>query len=113
MNFKIRSGVVEIKAPDVTARLTKLEGMLEFDPDDPGAARAELEIDMRALEAGDDYKKWKLSTDVDAGTHAKAAVTLMRFDDLHEEIAGRYRGTLTVQVEWRGKTTTLKLKGQA
>jgi polyisoprenoid-binding protein YceI len=113
MNFKIQRGVVEIKGPDATARLSRLEGTLEFDPDDESIALGELTIDMRALDAGDQYKNWKLATDVDAASHPKATVTLVRIDDLHEEIAGRYRGAVTVQIQWRGHAAQVKVKGQA
>ena len=117
MRYRLQRGTVTVTARtsvhDTTTRFSRLAGTIDFDADDPAAARAELAIDMRAFDAGDGFKNWKLKDVIDADAHPTATFTLARFDEIREATAGRWTATALGQVRWRGHQPMVKVKGQA
>ncbi len=117
MRYKIQRGLVEITAKsgarETTAKFSKVEGTIEFDPDAPWAAQVDIQIDMRIFDAGDKFKNWKLKEELDADAHPTATLILARVDDAHEITAGSFTGTATGQVKWRDHAPMVKLKGKA
>jgi polyisoprenoid-binding protein YceI len=117
MKYKVQRGLVEVKARssihDTTTKFAKVEGTIDFDPDAPSTARAEIAVDMRVFDAGDRFKNWKLKTDLEPDQHPTATFTLARLEETREITAGRFQATAVGQVRWRGKAPDVKVKGQA
>jgi len=117
MKYKVQRGHVEVKARapghDTVARFSKLDGTIDFDPDNPQAGRAELALDMRHLDAGDKLKNWKLKTDLEPDTYPTASFTLARFQDIHEVTAGQFTATALGQLRYRDKMPMIHVKGLA
>jgi polyisoprenoid-binding protein YceI len=117
MRYRVQRGLVEVKARssihDTDTRFARLEGWIEFDPDNTPATRAEISVDMRVFDAGDKLKNWKLKSDLEPDKHPTAAFTLARLEDAHEPSAGRFEARARGQLRWRGRSVDLRLKGQA
>ena len=117
MRYKLQRGLVEVKARssvhDTTTKYSKIEGTIDFDPDNTAAAQAELTVDMRVFDAGDRLKNWKLKSDLDPDSHPTATFTLAGFDEIHEVTAGQYTAVAKGQLKWRGKVPMIKIKGKA
>ncbi len=117
MKYKVQRGLVEVKARsaihDTTTRWSKLSGEIEFDPDQPQTARAEIAVDMRAFDAGDRFKNWKIKSDLDPDAHPTATFTLARLESVHEPTSGKFQARAVGQLRWRGKGVDLKIKGDA
>ncbi len=117
MRYKIQRGQVDVKARssvhDTTTRYAKIEGTIDFDPDDPNAARAEIQVDMRVFDAGDRLKNWKLRSDLEPDKHPIASFTLARFADIHEPTAGQFNATAIGQLRWRDRGPNITVKGSA
>jgi polyisoprenoid-binding protein YceI len=117
MKFKVQRGVLEVKARskihDTTTRYTKLEGTIDFDPDDPKNAKAEISVDMRVFDAGDRFKNWKIKGDLEPDKHPTASFTLMRIESIREATSSRFEAEAVGQLRWRGKATDVEVKGTA
>jgi len=113
--YRVVKGRVKVKAsssPDVTT-WSKLSGTIQLDPAPPLGARAELSVDMRSFEAGDWFKNWKLKGDLDPTAHPTARFVLMRFDGLREASPGQLEATAVGQLQWRGQTAEIRVRGKA
>jgi hypothetical protein len=111
----VTKGRVTVKArssADVTT-WSKLSGTIQLDLDQPLGARAEMSVDMRAFEAGDWFKHWQLEGDMDPRAHPTATFMLMRFEGLREASAGQLEATAVGQLQWRGKTAEVRVRGTA
>jgi polyisoprenoid-binding protein YceI len=117
MRYNVQRGLVEVKARsaihDTMTKWTKVTGTVSFDADDPAAALAEIEVDMRSFDAGDRFKNWKLKSDLDPDAHPTARFVLSRLDEVREELAGRFVATGVGQLRWRGKSVDIKVRGKA
>jgi polyisoprenoid-binding protein YceI len=117
MKYTVQRGRVEVKARssihDTNTVWAKVTGTIDFDPDKTDAARAEIQVDMRAFDAGDRLKNWKIKGDLDPDSHPTATFTLMRFDQINEKTAGDFEAVAVGQLAWRGKTPSIKVKGKA
>lgn len=117
MKFKVQRGLVEVKARskvhDTTTRYNKIEGTIDFDPDEPKGARAELSVDMRVFDAGDRFKNWKIKSDLDPDQHPTATFTLTRIESISEVTSGRFEARAVGQIKWRGRSVDVKVKGTA
>ena len=117
MRFRVQRGVVEVKARssihDTDTKFSKLEGWIEFDPDAPAGARAEISVDMRVFDAGDKLKNWKLRSDLEPDKHPTATFILMRLENAHEPGAGRFEAAAVGQLRWRGRSPDIRVRGQA
>jgi polyisoprenoid-binding protein YceI len=117
MKFTVQRGLVEVKARsaihDTVTRWSRVGGVIRFDADDPGAAHAEIEVDMRSFDAGDRLKNWKLKSDLDPDSHPTAQFVLGRLDQVHEEVAGRFVAGGVGQLQWRGKRVDIAVRGKA
>jgi polyisoprenoid-binding protein YceI len=87
-------------------RFTGVRGMFSYDPENPGAARADVEIDVASLWLGDaDWEKKMRSRDFfDAERHATMRFVSTRFEPTGERTA-LLRGELTL----RGVTRPVEL----
>jgi polyisoprenoid-binding protein YceI len=117
MRYLVQRGLVAVKARssihDTTTRFDKLQGTIEFDPDVTAETRAELSVDMRAYDAGDRFKNWKLKSDLDPEAHPTATFALMRLTSIHEKVSGRYQAAAVGQLQWRGKAVDVQVQGEA
>jgi len=115
--FKVFRGLVQVKARssihDTVTKYEKLSGSIEFDPDEPRAAQAQISVDMRVFDAGDRFKNWKIKSDLDPDAHPTATFRLTVMNDVHETSSGRFKAKATGQLEWRGKTVDLTVNGTA
>jgi polyisoprenoid-binding protein YceI len=117
VRYRVQRGLVEVKARssihDTDTRFAKLEGWIEFDPDQPAAARAEISVDMRVFDAGDKLKNWKLKSDLEPDKHPTATFVLARLENVHEPNAGRFAASAVGQLKWRGRAPDVRVRGQA
>jgi polyisoprenoid-binding protein YceI len=117
MKYQVQRGKVEVLAKssvhDTTTQFSKLEGTIDFNPDDTSTAKADLTVDMRVFDAGDRLKNWKLKSDIDPDQWPTATFTLARFEDIHEITAGQWSATAVGQLRYRGKSPIIKVKGKA
>ena len=113
--YRVVKGKVTVKprsSADVTI-WSKLSGTIQLDLDQPLGARAEVSVDMRSFEAGDWFKHWQLEGDMDPQAHPTATFILMRFEGLREASAGQLEATAVGQLQWRGKTAEVRVRGTA
>ena len=117
MRFKVQRGLIEVKARssihDTDTKFSKVEGWIEFDPDAPASARAEIAVDMRVFDAGDKLKNWKLKSDLEPDKHPTATFILARLEDAREPGAGRFEAAAVGQLRWRGRQPDVKVRGSA
>jgi len=117
MLYKVQRGLVTVTARsaphDTTTRYPKLDGTIEFDADNPRAARAEIAIDMRVFDTGDKLKNWKLKSAHNPDEHPTAIFTMARFEDIHEMTAGQWNAVASGQLKWRGRAPMVKVSGKA
>lgn len=113
--YRVVKGRVTVKAgssPDVTT-WSKVTGTIQLDLDRPDGARAEISVDMRSFEAGDWFQNWQRKGNLDADAHPTAKLVLMRLEGVREGSAGQLEGTAVGQLQWRGKTAEVRVRGTA
>lgn len=114
-NYRVVKGKVTVKArssADVTT-WSKVSGTIQLDLDQPLGARAEVSVDMRSFEAGDWFKHWQVEGDIESPAYPTAKFVLMRIDGLRETSSGQLEATAMGQLQWRGKTTEVRVRGAA
>jgi hypothetical protein len=89
---------------------SKLSGFVSVDPDAPeSGADAEITVDMRAFDAGDRLKNWKLRSDLDPDRHPSARFQLGR---LTVEARDPMRATAVGTLSWRGRDVEVSANGE-
>jgi len=115
--YKIQRGKVTVTARssihDTKTVWSKVAGTIDADPDALGGASAQLTVDMRAFDAGDFMKNWKLKSELEPDKHPTASFRLSRVEDPREPTAGAFSGTAIGQLAWRDKTCDVKARGTA
>jgi polyisoprenoid-binding protein YceI len=115
--YKVQRGKVTTTARssvhDTKTVWAKLSGTITLDVDALATARAEISVDMRAFDAGDFLKNWKLKSELDADKHPTAIFRLVGIEDVRETTAGEFSGTAVGQIAWRGKTADVRARGTA
>jgi polyisoprenoid-binding protein YceI len=116
-SYKIQRGKVTVTARssihDSKTVWAKITGRIDADPDALAGATAEVQVDMRAFDAGDFMKNWKLKSELDADKHPTAIFRLSRIEDVREPTAGEFTGVAIGQLAWRGKTADIRARGTA
>jgi polyisoprenoid-binding protein YceI len=114
--YVVTGGRVVVKARssihDTTAVWSKLGGTIDFDPEQPEGAAADVEVDMRVFDAGDRLRNWKLKGDLEPDKHPTATFRLGRLERVvrdGDELTAGATGTLS----WRGRSPSLTATGSA
>jgi polyisoprenoid-binding protein YceI len=97
---------------DTTCVWSEMSGTIDFDPDEPGEAQAEVKVDMRAFDAGDRLKNWKLRGDIQPDKYPEAVFTLARLDGVTRE-GDKLSAGATGSIAWRGRNAEIAAKGAA
>jgi polyisoprenoid-binding protein YceI len=111
--YAIESGQIVVTARssihDTRTIWSRLSGTIAVDPAAPQAgASAEVAVDMRAFDAGDRLKNWKLRSDLDPDRHPTATFRLDRLEvNGAEPLAAAASGVLA----WRGREVEIRASG--
>lgn len=116
VRYLITSGRVTVTARsmvhDTKTIWDQVSGTIEVDPANPAAgATATIEVDMRAFDAGDRLKNWKLKSDLDPDRHPTARFTLSGLTVGTQSGARVDGATARGQLAWRGKATDVTASG--
>ncbi len=109
---------------DTTCVWSELSGTVDFDPDKPDGAAAEITVDMRVFDAGDRIKNWKLKGDLQPDKHPKAVFRLARLEGVERGGAGgggagggaageSFSAKAVGSIDWRGKKAEISATGSA
>jgi polyisoprenoid-binding protein YceI len=114
--YAVTGGRVHVTARssihDTRTIWSKLEGTVEVDPADPGAgAAANVRVDMRAYDAGDRLKNWKLRSDLQPDEHPTATFRLERLDEVRAAGEGRFEAIAVGILSWRGREVPVRAPG--
>jgi polyisoprenoid-binding protein YceI len=118
VKLAVKSGqlVLRAKSPveEVTAKLTGLEGSVRFEPDDLSQqARAEISVDLKKLDAGDQFRNWELAKELDVKNRPTVKFVFNHFADVRESAAGIFEGTAVGQLNWNEKYVDVRITGTA
>jgi hypothetical protein len=117
LNYTILRGELLVKARskihDTNAIFSKLGGSITLDPDSPAGAIAEITVDMRAFDAGDRLKNWKMKGDLDPDRWPTARFALNHLQDVREIEAGKFTALGFGTIAYRDHNVEIKVKGEA
>ena len=90
----------------------KVSGTISVDPADPAAgATATITVDMRAFDAGDRLKNWKLKSDLEPDKHPTATFTLAGLTIGSQAGARVDNATAKGRLAWRGRQADVVAAG--
>ena len=113
--YTITSGTVVVTARssihDSKTVWKKMSGTLSVDPDNVGTgASAEIQVDMRAFDAGDRLKNWKLKGELKADQFPIAKFFLSGLSDVTKD-GPATRAAAKGQLAWRQKEVAVAAIG--
>ena len=116
MRYRVQRGFVQVTARAAAeagaVKFEKLDGTIEFDPDDPRSARAELRLDLLVHDTGDRLQNWKIGGDLEALGEPTVTWNLMRLE-AREPTAAHWSGSAIGQLRWRSFAATVTIRGEA
>lgn len=117
IRYLVKTGRVVVTARssvhDTRTVFGKVGGTIHVDPAHPAKeSAAELSVDMRAFDAGDRLKNWKLGSDLKPDLYPTATFRLTRLEDVRH-VGGNFEATAIGVLAWRTRQVEVQARGQA